>query len=73
MACFIYILVHSDLSLEATELVSEPESNKGTSMYYVSKKGGGRGSAKCLLLLTWGEGGLRGHAYVIIVWKKNAE
>ena len=37
-------------------------------MYYVSKKGGGRGSAKCLLLLTWGEGGLRGHAYVIIFW-----
>ena len=43
---------------------------KGTSMYYVSKKGGGRGSAKCLLLLTWGEGGLRGHAYVIVFWKK---
>ena len=39
-------------------------------MYYVSTKGGGRGSAKCLLLLTWGEGGLRGHAYVIIFWKK---
>ena len=38
----------------------------GTSMYYVSKKGGGRGSAKCLLLLTWGEGGLRDHAYVMI-------
>ena len=35
-------------------------------MYYVSKKGGGRGSAKCLLLLTWGEGGLRDHAYVMI-------
>ena len=41
---------------------------QGTSMYYVSTKGGGRGSAKCLLLLTWGEGGLRGHAYVIIFW-----
>ena len=38
----------------------------GTSLYYVSKKRGGRGSAKCLLLLTWGEGGLRGHAYVTI-------
>ena len=38
-------------------------------MYYVSIKGGGRGSAKCLRLLTGG-GGLRGHAYVIIVWKK---
>ena len=36
-------------------------------MYYVSTKGGGRGSAICLLLLTWGEGGLRGHAYVIIL------
>ena len=42
--------------------------DKGTSMYYVSKKGGGRGSAKCLLLLTWGEGGLRDHAYVMIFW-----
>ena len=38
---------------------------KGTSMYYVSTKGGGRGSAKCLHLLT-----ARGHAYVIIIWKK---
>ena len=26
--------------------------HKGTSMYYVSIKGGGRGSAKCLRLLT---------------------
>ena len=26
-------------------------------MYYVSTKGGGRGSAKCLLLITRGEGG----------------
>ena len=43
---------------------------KGTSIYYVITKGGGRGSAKCLRLLTWGEGGLRGHAYVIIVWRK---
>ena len=34
--------------------------SKGTSMYYVSTKRGGRGSAKCLLLLTWGEGGSRG-------------
>ena len=30
---------------------------KGTSIYYVITKGGGRGSAKCLRLLTWGEGG----------------
>ena len=29
----------------------------GTSMYYVSTKGGGRGSAKCLRLMTRGEGG----------------
>ena len=27
---------------------------RGTSMYYVSTKGGGRGSAKCLRLLTGG-------------------
>ena len=41
-------------------------------MYYVSTKGGGRGSAKCLRLLTEeGGGGLRGHANVIIVWKKS--
>ena len=40
-------------------------------MYYVSTKGGGRGSAKCLYCLRGGsEGGLRGHAYVIIIWKK---
>ena len=40
-------------------------------MYYVViTKGGGRGSAKCLRLLTWGEGGLRGRASVIIAWKK---
>ena len=39
-------------------------------MYYVSTKGGGRGSAKCLRLLTGGGGGLRGLAYIIIVWKK---
>ena len=38
-------------------------------MYYVSTKGGGRGSAKCLRLLTGG-GGARGHTYVIIIWKK---
>ena len=30
---------------------------KGTSMYYVITKGGGRRSAKCLCLLAWGEGG----------------
>ena len=30
---------------------------KGTSMYYVITKGGGMGSAKCLRLLTRGEGG----------------
>ena len=42
---------------------------KKTSMYYVITKGGGRGSAKCLCLLTGGRGG-RGHAYVIIIWKK---
>ena len=36
-------------------------------MHYVITKGGGRGSAKCLLLLTRGA---RGHTYVIIVWKK---
>ena len=29
---------------------------KGTSMYYVITKGGGRGSAKCLCLLTGGQG-----------------
>ena len=39
---------------------------KGTSMYYVSTKGGGGGPAKCLLLLTWGEGGVKTLAYVII-------
>ena len=39
-------------------------------MYYVITKGGGRGSAKCLRLLTGGGGGARGHAYVIIIWKK---
>ena len=27
---------------------------RGTSMYYVSTKGGGGGPAKCLLLLMWG-------------------
>ena len=43
----------------------------GTSMYYVSTRGGGRGSAKCLLLLTWGEGGVKTFAYVIIFCKKN--
>ena len=32
----------------------------GTSMYYVSTKGGGRGSAKCLCLLTGGGGGGEG-------------
>ena len=42
---------------------------RGTSMYYVSTKGGGMGSAKCLRLLTGG--GARGHTYVIII--KNAE
>ena len=51
----------------------DPFPHWGTSMYYVITKGGGRGSAKYLRLLTWGEGGLKGHAYVIIVWKKNAE
>ena len=35
-------------------------------MYYVSTKGGGGGPAKCLLLLTWGEGGVKTLAYVII-------
>ena len=35
-------------------------------MYYVSTKGGGGGPAKCLLLLTWGEGGGKTLAYVII-------
>ena len=37
-------------------------------MFYVITKGGGRGSAKCLLLLTWGEGGVKSLAYVIIFW-----
>ena len=39
-----------------------PVAHKGTSMYYVSTKGGGRGSAKCLHLHTGGGG--RGHTYV---------
>ena len=40
-------------------------------MYYVITKRGGRGSAKCLLLLTWGEGGVKSLAYVINSEKKN--
>ena len=44
------------INLSQDDLVSF---RKGTSMYYVSKKRGERGSAKCLLLLTWGEGGLK--------------
>ena len=44
--------------------------SKGTSMYYVSTKGGGRGSAKCLRLLTGGakRSCLRNHSL-----EKNAE
>ena len=34
--------------------------HRGTSMYYVSTKGGGRGSAKCLRLLTGGGRGSKG-------------
>ena len=38
-------------------------------MYYVSTMGGGRGSVKCLRLLTWGEGGVKTLAYVSIFIK----
>ena len=57
------------LSENYLPVISIPLSSKGTSMYYVSTKGGGRGSAKCLLLLMWEEGGIKGFAYVIIFWK----
>ena len=40
---------------------------KGTYMYYVSTKGEGGGPAKCLLLLTWGAGGGKTLANVIIL------
>ena len=45
---------------KAFHVKSTKRMGKGTSMYYVSKEGGGRGSAKCLLLLTWEEGGAKG-------------
>ena len=36
-------------------------------------KGGREGVSQMLMFAYGGGGGLRGHAYVIIVWKKNAE